>query len=738
MTYDKKAISTLKKYGLPYESQLPGKPSREELEHGIRAGVLVPLEVMTHDGIVSEIKALAERIRLEDTAKAFLYSLSTGDTRYRSALSSLIWAKALPVHSFERVNEESNYHMSFRYKDSCRICGCSHGLENPEETDFNRYGVFRFLAPPQYGNQPDFGCAEYVLNDLREFEKLPPVEPCEKDYEILNRIFGAVRELKSHNRASALVSVIRSQKLLDASGNSIHCLLGVLSMCGILETETEKGYLTAFTNNEDRRLYDGNSLFFPLDAWRGKHGVNYDAVREEFGSFSGDRLDPEKAVSAGTDFEEIRMRTEKRNEKAKKSFTEEGYCITLDDRYRHYYGLFPILDQWEKEVRYDAAYGGEVRKKLTLFFDGDTIKKFIYEEYYDKYQQKTYEECDLDAPTDRRILLLPKTSKGRPKPITPSLLMTPTYMCGHLYVSLTAANTLKNHSQIFSFNCSNDQELPLPKGNFVTEDDFIDYTEKYIASCPESYEAVLETFRTKKRTYAHILPGDIFRVQLTPSLYTYCLILGKVREFLEWPEMPKRHPLYSIMSQPIVFRQYAVITDNPYMTPEELKEYPLMVPDYAQDSEVYFGTYPITAHKELEVTDVDFGIDLFYRSGRGPLGVSFNIYGGNEYIAWGLSTHELKEAERHLIEKWDSWLKHYSEHEYYFSFDCGMAVRVWEKELKKGRIPVDDMLSYYEEGKKIAAEALALNPDNPEDDFAEKNGGITREQYIRLAKERCR
>lgn len=70
---------------------------------------------------------------------------------------------------------------------------------------WNRYGVFRYLPPIQYGNSPDYECAECVLNDLRELKKLPSVQPTDNDYDILNRIFGAVKQMKSHNKAVALM-----------------------------------------------------------------------------------------------------------------------------------------------------------------------------------------------------------------------------------------------------------------------------------------------------------------------------------------------------------------------------------------------------------------------------------------------------------------------------------------------------------------------------------------------------
>ncbi|MBR1824827.1 MAG: hypothetical protein IJ779_11455, partial [Ruminococcus sp.] len=207
--FDKKAIALLKKYYLPYNPD--GKPTESEVKNAVAAGVLVPDSVMSHDEIISEIKALAQRIDMDSAAEAFLYSLSSGDTRYRTAISSLVWARSLPVHT-----------ASVSKYGTCEVCGCCHGLAKPETIDWNRYGVFRYLPPKQYGNTPEFTSAEYVLNDLREFEKLPAVSHTDEDINILNKILGAVKQMKSHNKSVALISEIRSRNILSATGNAIH------------------------------------------------------------------------------------------------------------------------------------------------------------------------------------------------------------------------------------------------------------------------------------------------------------------------------------------------------------------------------------------------------------------------------------------------------------------------------------------------------------------------------------
>lgn len=557
---------------------------------------------------------------------------------------------------------------------------------------------------------PDFECAEYVLNDLREFKKLPSVLPCDKDYDILNDIFGAAAQLKSHNKAVALVSELRTRKILNTTGNGILCLLGVLSICGIFETETEKGFLHHFTNHALFNLIMDNDFFYPLNFWKGKNGVNYSAVQEIFSSFSGNKLLPDKAIVDETSESALKKKISDKKPKesgAVQYFNDNEYLIDLDDRYRHYYGLSPIDPSWETETRYSVT--GNFKKRTKLYFAGNTIKKYIYEEKNSNNASAYYEESDLDAATDNRQLLLPKTARGRAKPLNPSLLRSPTYMLGHFMVVIHEDETL----DICAFNSSNDYKLPLPPCKKIAKSEFNSYTESYISSCPPEYEKVLEEFRNKKRRTIRFRAGDIFRVQLTPTLYTYALILGKVRDILKWKEVPDNHPLQNIMCQPVVFRQYAVITEDLCLTADDLKEYPLMQTEYAQDNEILWETYPVVCHKKLETTDIDFGFDII-----------------NGSIVWGLTVHIIEEDAQDFIEKCRQWSRNKPENVSWFNFYCSVCMDICSGELIPGHISTEAFDNYYNIPKQMVIERYGLDPESPADDFAKRFSGITSEQYI--------
>ena len=91
---DEKAKKILKKYK-PWKTDTI---TDEELQYAIEQGVLYPTMNISHEDIIAEVKCLSNEIDLDDAIRAFLYSLSTGANEYRTALASLLYAKALPEH----------------------------------------------------------------------------------------------------------------------------------------------------------------------------------------------------------------------------------------------------------------------------------------------------------------------------------------------------------------------------------------------------------------------------------------------------------------------------------------------------------------------------------------------------------------------------------------------------------------------------------------------------------------
>lgn len=166
------------------------------------------------------------------------------------------------------------------------------------------------------------------------------------------------------------------------------------------------------------------------------------------------------------------------------------------------------------------------------------MKKVIHEELWEGREGGLYQEVDMEVTTRKREFILPKTAWGREQKLSPSLLLTTGYMQEVLDVDLSPQKGM-----VYAVNHRNDQYLPLPDMQPKSAEEFYRMTADYIAACPKDYDELLERYHEKEHTTIKFSAGDIFRQQLTPTLYSYGLILGKTRQMERWPELPAEHPL---------------------------------------------------------------------------------------------------------------------------------------------------------------------------------------------------
>lgn len=667
-------------------------------------------EPVNHDELIRKVKETALDISVKDAAEGFLYSISTGDYRYRTALSSLIWANALPAHVFE---------MKKRYdkKAECMFCGA---IIDPEtnRTEFSptEYHLTRMMPQKTY---IDICCAGYVLCDLEFFKTLPQVTHFAEDIRILNRIFGLAKEISPSNKVNALLKQIAEEKTIPLTQADVFSVLGVLSSCGVFDTPDHKSYRSGFVPCAARGMEYGSDIYYPLNFWRGKHGICYEAVKEVFGEEISELVNEKTAIygrARGTD-------RKKTSSKAEQYFKEGEYIVALNDRYRYYYGISSIRPEWQCQTMYSVTH--QMYKRTEFYFEDNVVRKMIYEELRGRKDDKMtryYLEADMCVETEDREWVIPKTTRGRRQRLTPSLLKTPTYMLGQLQVYYNEEGELG----VTSFNSSNDQLLPIPENKERSRLSFEEFTESYIAQCPPDYDKVLKNFQNKKRVTVRFREGDIFRVQISPQLYTYGLILGKVRQLEKWTEIPADHPIRHTMTQPIIYRQYGIITPNANMTANELTKYPLLNMEIAQDNEILWETYPIVYRKELTESDVDLG---------------FKISPKLKTVVWGLTMHrfgdefaQIFDMQDEMMMQDDRLMHDFVANESFMQYGVSLEVNVKNNDFQAGIIEPES--SKTDEWKKMLQRYLELDPIAPQDDFAVRYGGITRGQYIKLAKER--
>lgn len=468
-------------------------PCHDNLDHtldikrGIEKGILIAAADRGHDDVIAELMAVWKSIDQADLVNGFLYSLSTGKNQYRTALASYFFARSMISHKAERER--------FPYgRKCCSVCGLDideKGVSHVEDS-FSRYALYYPLSDTiERMQRPD-----YALFDLKQFTELPKVSYTNEDIDILVKILKLAEGMGSANKYTALQKLITKAKIVNASGNEINVILGVLSVCGVLQTPGQRGFAEKYTRRGEWG-FEGleTELFYPLFFWKGRDGVDCKALENIFPSSVLEALRSEEADVSIDDVYSKVKEAGPANSRAREAFDDRKHIVELDDRKRYYYGLLPIDPNWHKEVRYSVTHN--LYKRSEIFFEGNSIKKYIYEDRTllkdGSFTYGTYIERDMTAETEDRYLLLPKTSRGRKKPWTPSLLESPTYMAATLVVDL-------DRGLLYTHNWRNNKELPLPdfgtiNGNHIKSPiGFYTYTEEFIKNAPTDYEAIREDY----------------------------------------------------------------------------------------------------------------------------------------------------------------------------------------------------------------------------------------------------
>ena len=264
---DKKAIKILLSTYWDSGGWKNGEISEEDQKYAIEQGVMFKPINYSHEETLESIRSLICNIKINNAAAAFLYSLSTRNLEYRSILGSYIYGKSIPDHKCT----DKNY---------CNICG----YNNLEYHEHNRtLDVFNFERFKWGGVRHD--SASYALLDLVEFKKLLSVTPSADDIKIFNRIIEVAKSL-SHGGPRELEKAISLE--LPSNKSEREILIGILGLCGILQTEKHQGYLNTFTSKYHRDpppVGKANDWAYPVSWWKAQNGINEDALKVVFGDY---------------------------------------------------------------------------------------------------------------------------------------------------------------------------------------------------------------------------------------------------------------------------------------------------------------------------------------------------------------------------------------------------------------------------------------------------------------------
>lgn len=225
---------------------------------------------ISHEQTFSKLADVLSKIKPQDVANAFLYSLSTRKLEYRSALGSYWYAVAIPEHL--TTNEKH-----------CEICGWHAWNTIPNQYEINRgLNILNFERFKWGGIRHTDLC--YALFDLEQFLLLPKIAAMKADVELLIQILKCVKDLEPNNKAAKYRDYILKKKIIESNRNEMECLLNVLGVCGILSNIKFPCYDVKFADLICRSPVEHfNDFSFPLNRWQAKDGINKERFQKVFG-----------------------------------------------------------------------------------------------------------------------------------------------------------------------------------------------------------------------------------------------------------------------------------------------------------------------------------------------------------------------------------------------------------------------------------------------------------------------
>lgn len=232
--------------------------------------VFDPAPYRSHDETLHDLRRITAQIAAEDVANAFLYSLSTRELHYRSALGSYYYALAIPEHSHDSDG-------------SCCFCNWmeihNSGFTGQEMSEYNVFNFERYKWGGVRHTSPG-----YALFDLEQFIQLPKVTPTEEDWSIMRGVLRAAKELEPNQKAGALRQLITKKKLLKSNKAEVEVILDILGICGILSSPDAPSYCDHFANVMERSPREHtNDFTYPVNRWHASDGINEDRFQKVFG-----------------------------------------------------------------------------------------------------------------------------------------------------------------------------------------------------------------------------------------------------------------------------------------------------------------------------------------------------------------------------------------------------------------------------------------------------------------------
>lgn len=230
----------------------------------LATGLATDTRSMDHDQVMAWLVGERQAAIKAEVVASFLAGVERNHAYLRAALSAYSCAMHLPEHSFTAQTQLS-----------CQICS----FFKQRDVNFIALNRIRFLVGAvQAGNISNMA---FLLQEHRTSDKQLP-----GSLDLMLRILDLIRHMPAQSKPNDLLKQLRKLPGVKMSDDEGRGFLNLLGHCGILQTPEHPGLLYRYTNlGLAPRSSRSSDWSYPVDFWRGEHGINDDAVRYWFSDY---------------------------------------------------------------------------------------------------------------------------------------------------------------------------------------------------------------------------------------------------------------------------------------------------------------------------------------------------------------------------------------------------------------------------------------------------------------------
>ena len=241
--------------------------------------------------------------------------------------------------------------------------------------------------------------------------------------------------------------------------------------------------------------------------------------------------------------------------------------MKLINLHRRCLGLEEIDSNWD-EVK--------LNDEITLYFDGDVIRKLISTE------ENGYEEYSYNVITsNNRTMIEPKTSKGKPKKLTAATAKRMNPEKSYIYFHEGDLFIRNYTSQTTFYDSIN---AGIGKIN-----DFESFLEKWVNQTDETKLKEAYDFLNAKRIHCKFKEGDIFRFKFDRDYYGYGRIILDINNFTK-----SGGKYWKILGgKPFVIQVFHIVTKDKNVALEKLIKLKTCPAQHIMDNKFFYGEFEI-------------------------------------------------------------------------------------------------------------------------------------------------